>query len=210
MPKLRAHNLCVSLDGFSAGVDQRFEEPFGDIDRDGLTRWMWAAMEDRKNGKGGIDVDYLNRADENIGATIMGRNMFSPQRGPWEDESWRGWWGPNPPYHHPVYVRTHHLRPALTMDGGTVFHFTDADEEAVRDLAFDAAGGKDVRIGGGPSTVQAFLRAGLVDELHLAITPVLGGRGVRLLDNVADGIAGYRVAELVSSPAVAHAVLVRA
>jgi dihydrofolate reductase len=208
MPKLRAHNLTVSLDGFAAGTDQRLDAPFGD-GIDGLHAWMFAAMRDHADGRTGIDVDRVERSEENIGATIMGRHMFGPQRGPWQDESWTGWWGANPPYHHDVFVHTHHLRPSLTMEGGTTFHFTDEPVERVLERAFEAAGGRDVRIGGGPATVQQYLRAGLVDELHLAVVPLLVGRGERLLDNLADGIQGYQVAELVSSPAATHAVLTR-
>ncbi|MFD5075092.1 dihydrofolate reductase family protein [Streptomyces sp. NPDC058371] len=208
MPKLRAHNLTVSLDGFAAGTDQRLDAPFGD-GIDGLHAWMFAAMRDHADGRTGIDVDRVERSEENIGATIMGRHMFGPQRGPWQDESWTGWWGANPPYHHDVFVHTHHLRPSLTMEGGTTFHFTDEPVERVLERAFEAAGGRDVRIGGGPATVQQYLRAGLVDELHLAVVPLLVGRGERLLDNLADGVQGYQVAELVSSPAATHAVLTR-
>jgi dihydrofolate reductase len=208
MPKLRGHNLTVSLDGFGAGTDQRLDAPFGD-GIDGLHDWMFAAMEDHAAGRTGIDVDHVVRAEENIGATIMGRNMFGPQRGPWQDESWKGWWGANPPYHHDVFVHTHHLRPPFTMEGGTTFHFCDESEETVLRRAFEAAGGKDVRIGGGPATVQRYLRAGLIDELHLAIVPMLVGRGERLLDHLDAGVPGYKVADLVSSPTVVHAHLVR-
>ncbi|WP_438295319.1 dihydrofolate reductase family protein [Streptomyces sp. HUAS TT7] len=208
MPKLRAHNLTITLDGFAAGTDQRLDAPFGD-GVDGLHAWMFAAMRDRAEGRTGIDVDFVARSEENIGATIMGRNMFGPLRGPWQDESWTGWWGDNPPYHHDVFVRTHHLRPSLPMEGGTTFHFSDEPVETVLERAFDAAAGKDVRIGGGPDTVQQYLRAQLVDELHLAIAPMLAGRGERLLDHLGDGVDGYRVAELTSSAAVTHAVLVR-
>ncbi|MFF1717500.1 dihydrofolate reductase family protein [Streptomyces sp. NPDC058268] len=208
MPKVRVHNVTVSLDGFAAGPHQRLDEPFGD-NIEGLHDWMIAAMRDRADGKTGIDVEHIERSEENIGATIMGRNMFGPQRGPWQDESWRGWWGDNPPYHHDVFVHTHHVRPSLTMDGGTTFHFTDEPVETVLARAFEAAGGRDVRIGGGAATVQQYLRARLIDELHLVVVPLLVGRGERLLDNVADGIDGYRVAELVSSEAATHAHLTR-
>src|SRR3954451_9616510 len=170
---------------------------------------MIAAMRDRADGKSGVDVDFIDRSERHIGATIMGRNMFGPQRGPWEDESWQGWWGDNPPYHHDVFVHTHHLRPALEMAGGTTFHFTDEPVETVLRHAFDAAVGKDVRIGGGAAVIQQYLRARLVDELHLVIAPLLIGRGERLLDNLGEGIDGYRVAEQVSSPHVTHTVLVR-
>ncbi|MGW7071060.1 dihydrofolate reductase family protein [Streptomyces sp. NPDC054855] len=208
MPKVRVHNITVSLDGFAAGPHQRLDEPFGD-NIEGLHDWMVAAMRDRAEGKTGIDVDCIERSEENIGATIMGRNMFGPQRGPWQDESWRGWWGENPPYHHDVFVHTHHLRPPLAMEGGTTFHFTDEPVETVLARAFEAAAGRDVRIGGGSAVVQQYLRARLIDELHLVVVPLLVGRGERLLDDVADGIDGYRVTDLVSSAAATHAHLVR-
>ncbi|MEV3861313.1 dihydrofolate reductase family protein [Streptomyces sp. NPDC050095] len=208
MPKLRVHNVTVTLDGFTAGPHQRLEEPFGD-GVEGLHDWMVAAMRDRADGKSGIDVDFIERSEENVGATIMGRNMFGPQRGPWQDASWTGWWGDNPPYHHDVFVHTHHVRPSIPKDGGTTFHFTDEPLETVLRRAHEAADGRDVRLGGGAATIQQYLRAGLVDELHLVIVPLLAGSGERLLDNVADGVAGYRVTELVSSPAATHAVLTR-
>ncbi|MEV6703913.1 dihydrofolate reductase family protein [Streptomyces sp. NPDC051453] len=209
MPKLRVHNVTVSLDGFAAGTDQRMDAPFGDGIDDGLHDWMFAAMKDHADGKHGTDVDFVARSEDNIGATIMGRNMFGPYRGPWENEAWTGWWGDNPPFHHPVFVHTHHTRPSVSMKGGTDFHFTDEPLETVLARAYEAADGKDVRIGGGPATIQQYLRAGLVDELHLAIAPLLVGRGERLLDNLGEGVDGYEVVELVSSPAVTHARLVR-
>ncbi|MFE6752302.1 dihydrofolate reductase family protein [Streptomyces sp. NPDC057684] len=209
MPKLRVHNVTVSLDGFAAGTDQRMDAPFGDGIDDSLHDWMFAAMKDHADGKQGTDVDFVARSEDNIGATIMGRNMFGPCRGPWENEAWTGWWGDNPPFHHPVFVHTHHTRPSVSMKGGTDFHFTDEPVETVLARAYEAADGKDVRIGGGPATIQQYLRAGLVDELHLAIVPLLVGKGERLLDNLGDDVDGYEVVELVSSPAVTHARLVR-
>lgn len=209
MPKLRVHNVTVSLDGFAAGTDQRMDAPFGDGIDDGLHDWMFAAMKDHADGKQGVDVEFVARSEDNIGATIMGRNMFGPYRGPWENEAWTGWWGDNPPFHHPVFVHTHHPRPSVSMKGGTDFHFTDEPIETVLARAYEAADGKDVRIGGGPATIQQYLRAGLVDELHLAIVPLLVGKGERLLDNLGDGVDGYEVVELVSSPAATHARLVR-
>ncbi|MFD5118083.1 dihydrofolate reductase family protein [Streptomyces sp. NPDC058385] len=209
MPKLRVHNVTVSLDGFAAGTDQRMDAPFGDGIDDGLHDWMFAAMKDHADGKQGTDVDFVARSEDNIGATIMGRNMFGPYRGPWENEAWTGWWGDNPPFHHPVFVHTHHTRSSVSMKGGTDFHFTDEPIETVLARAYEAADGKDVRIGGGPATIQQYLRAGLVDELHLAVAPLLVGRGERLLDHLGDGVDGYEVVELVSSPAVTHARLVR-
>ncbi|MER7198909.1 deaminase [Streptomyces sp. CB01635] len=209
MPKLRVHNVTVSLDGFAAGTDQRMDAPFGDGIDDGLHDWMFAAMKDHADGKQGVDVEFVARSEDNIGATIMGRNMFGPYRGPWENEAWTGWWGDNPPFHHPVFVHTHHPRPSVSMKGGTDFHFTGEPVETVLARAYEAADGKDVRVGGGPATIQQYLRAGLVDELHLAIVPLLVGKGERLLDNLGDGVDGYEVVELVSSPAATHARLVR-
>ncbi|WP_329124233.1 dihydrofolate reductase family protein [Streptomyces sp. NBC_01465] len=208
MPKLRVHSLTVTLDGFAAGVDQSLDAPLG-TNVDGLHEWAFAAWRDLAEGKGGIDAEWIARGDENIGAHIMGRNMFGPVRGPWQDESWTGWWGENPPYHHDVFVHTHHLRPSVSMEGGTVFHFTDEPVETVLRRAFEAAGGQDVRIGGGPATIQQYLRAGLVDEIHVAVVPILAGRGERLFDNLGDALDDFRVAEVVSSPAVTHSLLVR-
>lgn len=169
---------------------------------------MFAAMRDRADGRTGIDVDHLERSEQNIGATIMGRNTFGPLRGPWEDESWTGW-GDNPPYHHDVFVHTRHVRPSLSLEGGTTFHFTDDPVETVLTRAFEAAAGKDVRLAGGPGTIRQYLRARLVNELHMAVAPLLGGRGERLLDDLGDAIDGYRVAEQVSSATVIHARLIR-
>ncbi|MFG3171127.1 dihydrofolate reductase family protein [Streptomyces sp. NPDC048200] len=208
MAKLRVHDITVSLDGYAAGPHQRLEHPLGE-GFDGMHDWMFAALRDLADGKGGVDVEYVARGEEDIGATIMGRNMFGPRRGPWEDESWTGWWGADPPFHHDVFVHTHHLRPSVAMEGGTTFHFTDETVETVLARAVEAAAGKDVRIGGGPSTVQQYLRAGLVDEMHLAVLPRLLGRVECLFGSLGDGIDGYRVAELVGSPTATHAVLVR-
>jgi dihydrofolate reductase len=139
----------------------------------------------------------------------MGRNMFGPIRGPWEDESWTGWWGDNPPYHTDVFVHTHHLRPALPMEGGTTFHFTDDSVEVVLERALKAADGQDVLIAGGASTVQQYLRAGLIDELHIVVAPILAGAGVRLFDNVADALGNYKVTRTAGSPKATHIEIVR-
>jgi dihydrofolate reductase len=203
MSELRVHNFSMSLDGYAAGPDQGPDAPLG-AGGERLHEWVFPA-----DGRPPVDEAFVARGIEGIGATIMGRNMFGPQRGPWEDESWRGWWGDNPPYHHDVFVHTHHLRPTLRMAGGTTFHFTDEPLETVLQRAFDAADGKDVRIGGGAAVIQQYLRAGLIDELHLVIAPMLIGRGERLFDNLGGGIDGYRVSELVGSPNVMHAILVR-
>ncbi|MCM2390670.1 dihydrofolate reductase family protein [Streptomyces albipurpureus] len=208
VPKLRVHHLTLSVDGYAAGPRQRLEAPFGD-GIDGLHDWMFAAMRDRANGRTGVDVDRLDLGEENIGATIMGRNMFGPVRGPWQDETWTGWWGDTPPYRHPVFVHTHHQRAALSMEGGTTFHFTDEPIETVLQRAFEAAAGKDVRIGGGPATIRQYLRAGLVDQLHLVIAPILVGRGERLFDGMGDALDGYRVVEQISSAAATHISLAR-
>src|SRR3954447_24831793 len=162
MAKVRVENFTITLDGYSTGLGQRMDAPFGDR-MEGLHDWMFAAFEDRDAGRGGIDAEQVSRHPEGSGATIMGRNMFGPFRGPWEDESWTGWWGPPPPYHHDVFVHTHHLRPDLAMEGGTTFHFTDEPVEKVLDRALTAAKGEDVVIGGGATTVQQYLRAGLID-----------------------------------------------
>jgi dihydrofolate reductase len=215
MAKLRVHNLAVSLDGYAAGPDQSRADPLG-VGGEALHEWVFATrfgreMMGQEGGGEGVDNDFLNRGVEGIGAHIMGRNMFGPIRGEWGDEQWKGWWGPEPPYHHPVFVLTHHAHPPIPMAGGTTFHFvTDGIEQAL-DRAFAAAGGLDVRIGGGASTVQQYLRAGLVDELHIAIAPVLLGSGERLFDNLdgLDGLDGYEVAEHVPTATVTHARIVR-
>ena len=210
------HNFAVSVDGFAAGPDQGVDDPLG-VGGRRLHEWVFAtptgaAMLGLDPGvarERSIDDDYLARGEEGIGATIMGRNMFGPVRGPWPDEEWKGWWGDEPPYHHPVFVLTHHPRPPLTMAGGTTFHFVDDTIATVAEQAFAAAAGGDVRLGGGVSTVRAYLRAGLVDEVHLAIVPVLLGRGERLFEGLDDLADRYDCVELVAGPSVAHVRLAR-
>ncbi|MEU3471677.1 dihydrofolate reductase family protein [Rhodococcus sp. NPDC006774] len=175
---LRVHNLSVSLDGFAAGPDQSQDNPMG-VDGMALHQWVFADRSDTEDPD--TDQRMLDLGTENIGATIMGRNMFGPVRGEWPDYSWRGWWGKEPPYHHPVFVLTHHPRPPLEMVG-TTFHFTDDPIETVLDRAHEAAAGKDVRLGGGASTVRQYLKAGLVDHLHLAVSPVILGAGEPIYD----------------------------
>jgi dihydrofolate reductase len=207
LPKLRVRNLSMSLDGYVAGPNQSIDNPLGE----GGTRlheWVFETRSGRRmigtdGGATGIDDDFIARADGGIGATIMGRNMFGPVRGPWPNEEWTGWWGDNPPYHHPVFVLTHHARPSVEMEGGTTFHFVEDGIQAALDRAFDAAGGDDVRLGGGASTVQQYIRAGLLDELHLAIVPVLLGSGERLFDKL-ERAEGLECGEHVCSPAVSH------
>lgn len=210
MAKLRVHQLSISLDGFAAGPHQSLEDPLG-VGGEALHEWMFAAL-----AGGGEERDRAAVAarTDNIGATIMGRNMFGPIRGGWPAEgelaSWRGWWGDDPPYHHDVFVLTHHPHPDIPMAGGTTFRFVTDGIEVALERAFAAAAGQDVVLGGGASTIQQYLRAGLVDEMHVAIVPVLLGGGERLLDNLDGAVDGYRCAELVSTAAVAHARLVRA
>jgi dihydrofolate reductase len=208
MAQVRVENFTITTDGFGAGLGQRLEEPFGD-GMEGLHDWMFAAQEDKAAGKGGIDAEQVGRFEEGIGATIMGRNMFGPIRGPWADESWTGWWGDNPPYHHDTFVLTHHRRPSLPMEGGTTFHFTDEPVDVVLERAFEAANGKDVLIAGGPSTVQQYLRAGLIDVMHIVVAPILAGTGERLFDNVADALGNYKVSKTVTSSRATHIEIVR-
>ncbi len=213
MPKLRVHNFSVSLDGYAAGPAQSLDHPLG-VRGPELHEWVFETRTGRRmigedGGDEGVDDRFIASGDEGIGATVMGRNMFGPIRGPWGDSDWTGWWGDNPPYHHPVFVLTHHPRPPITMAGGTTFHFVDDGIEAALQRAFDAAGGQDVRLGGGVATIQQYLRAGLIDELHLAIVPVLLGGGERLFDHLDGGPEGYECVELVASPSVAHVRLAR-
>jgi dihydrofolate reductase len=168
----------------------------------------WREGTGEGGGEPGREDDLVAARMEGVGATVMGRNMFGPIRGPWGDEDWRGWWGDDPPYHHPVFVLTHHPHDPIEMQGGTTFHFVDAGIEAALEQAFAAAGGADVVLGGGASTIQQYLRAGLVDELHVAVSPVLLGGGERLFDGLG-ALPGYECAEIVASPRAAHFRLVR-
>jgi dihydrofolate reductase len=210
MPRVRVHNFSISLDGYAAGPSQSRDDPLG-VGGHRLHEWVFATRSGRRmlgqdGGDTGLDDTFITRGDAGIGATIMGRNMFGPIRGPWGADPWTGWWGDDPPYHHPVFVLTHHPRPSITMQGGTTFHFIDGGIEAALREALDAAQGRDVRIGGGASTIQQYLRAGLIDDLHLAIVPTLLGSGERLFDG---SWAGYQCVEFVSSPSVAHVRLSR-
>jgi dihydrofolate reductase len=215
MPKLRVHNFAMSVDGYVAGPDQSVDNPLG-VGGTRLHEWIFQTATGRRMMgqdvgdaiEGPADV-FVAQGDENIGATVMGRNMFGPIRGGWDGDEWKGWWGPNPPYHHPVFVLTHHPRPPITMEGGTTFNFVDDGIEAALERAFEAADGADVRLGGGASAVQQYLRAGLIDELHVAIVPILLCRGERLFDNLDGGPDGYDRVEFVSSPSVTHARFVR-
>ncbi|MEO6712378.1 MAG: dihydrofolate reductase family protein [Mycobacteriales bacterium] len=212
MPKLRVHNLAMSLDGYVAGPGQGLDTPLG-VGGEALHTWVFEtrtgkAMMGSDGGETGVDDDFLAAGEVGIGATIMGRNMFGPVRGPWPNDEWKGWWGDEPPYHHPVFVLTQHPRAPLEMTGGTTFHFVQDSIGAVLERAFEAAGGNDVRLGGGASTVQQYLRAGLIDEMHVAVVPVLLGAGERLFER--SGVpAGYDRVEFVSSPKVGHFRLIK-
>jgi dihydrofolate reductase len=217
MPRLRVHNFSISLDGYGAGPDQSLADPLGVGGLD-LHQWLLptrtfgrlvgdAAL--AAAGETGIDDDFVAGGIDGIGATIMGRNMFGPIRGDWPDERWTGWWGDDPPFHHPVFILTHYPRRSVTMEGGTTFHFVTDGIRAALDRAFEAAGGQDVRLGGGVSTIQQYLRAGLIDHLHIAIVPILLGCGERLLDGLAE-IAPRYTATFTPSRTVVHAVIIRA
>jgi dihydrofolate reductase len=208
MARVRVHSFSMSLDGYVAGPDQSVENPLGQGAMR-LHEWVFKTrffqeMVGGDGGEAGLDDDYARQRVDGVGASIMGRNMFGPVRGPWGDEDWRGWWGPNPPFHHPVFVLTHHARPPIEMEGGTTFHFTDEAIEAVLERARDAAGGKDVLIGGGAATVRQYLQAGLIDEIHLAVVPVLLGSGERLFDDIGVDADDYRCVEHASSDEVTH------
>jgi dihydrofolate reductase len=213
MAKVRVHNFSISLDGYGAGADQSVEHPLG-VGGNSLHTWVFKTragrqMLDQPGGDEGVDNDFWMRGDERIGATVMGRNMFGPIRGAWGDEEWKGWWGDEPPYHHPVFVLTHHPHDPIPMDGGTTFHFVTDGIEAALEQAVAAAGGQDVRIGGGVATIQQYLAAGLVDELHVAMAPVLLGAGERLFDNLHGAETRYGCVKLVSTPNVVHVQIAR-
>ncbi len=215
MPKLRVHNFSISLDGYAAGPHQDLEHPIG-VGGSHLHEWVFRTDTGRRligeavnETTDGIDDRFMRDGIDGIGATIMGRNMFGPVRGGWPDEEWTGWWGDEPPYHHPVFVLTHHDRPSFDMAGGTTFSFVTDGIDAALDRAFDAADGLDVRLGGGASAVQQYLRAGLVDELHLVIVPVLLGGGERLFTDGVVAADGYSCLEMVGSDDVTHVRLAR-
>ena len=213
MAKLRVQCFALSLDGYGAGREQSVKNPLG-VGGETLHQWFvptrtFQAMLGKGGGTTGPDDDFAARSFANIGAWILGRNMFGPIRGPWPDEAWKGWWGDNPPYHVPVFVLTHYARPSISMAGGTTFHFVTDGIEAALERAFEAAGGKDVRLGGGVATIQEYLWAGLIDEMHLAIAPVLLGSGEHLLDGIDLTKLGFTCSEHVPTPNATHVVLTR-
>ena len=214
MARLRVESFTISLDGYGAGPGQNLANPLG-VGGFGLHGWAMTTPTFKKRvfgqdgGEEGVDEDFAQRGFRNFGAEIMGRNMFGPVRGPWPDKEWRGWWGEEPPFHAPVFVLTHHARAPLKMRGGTTFHFvTDGIHEALR-RAKIAAGDKDVRLGGGVATIREYLGEGLIDELHLAVSPVLLGSGEVLLAGIDLPKLGYKVAQYAPSAHAAHIVITR-
>jgi dihydrofolate reductase len=213
MSKLRVNCFAVSLDGFGAGPDQSLDNPLG-VGGMSLHQWFlptrtFQKMQGNADGTTGVDNDFAERGMQGLGAWILGRNMFGPIRGDWPDDQWKGWWGDNPPYHTPVFVLTHHARPSIEMAGGTTFHFVTDGIHAALQRAKDAAGGLDVRLGGGPATLRQYLQAGLIDEMHVAISPVLLGCGESLFADIDMLKLGYRCTEHVATPAAMHVVLRR-
>ncbi len=213
MPKLRVHAFALSIDGYGAGPNQDLDHPLG-VGGMALHHWAFATrtfcqMHGKDGGTTGTDDEFVARGFNNIGAWILGRNMFGPIRGPWPDDSWKGWWGDNPPYHTPVFVLTHHARDSIAMAGGTTFHFVTDGIYAALQRAADAANGRDIRLGGGVATIRQYLRARLIDEMHLAISPVLLGSGEHLLADIDTPELGYQCVEHVPTQNTTHIVLAR-
>jgi dihydrofolate reductase len=213
VPKLRVAAFSVSLDGYGAGPDQSLDNPLG-VGGKTLHEWAFAtktfrAMFGQEGGATGVDNDFAARSFENVGSWILGRNMFGPVRGPWPDENWKGWWGDTPPYHCDVFVLTHHARAPIEMKGGTVFHFVTDGADAALKRAMKAAGGRDVRVGGGAATIRQYLQAGAIDEMHLAFAPVFMGKGENLLAGIDLPGLGYRVGEKVATELATHVVLTK-
>jgi dihydrofolate reductase len=211
MSKLRVQSFTISLDGYGAGPGQDVQNPLG-VGGEALHEWVVATrtfrqMVGQEGGTTGTDDEFAARGFDNIGAWIMGRNMFGPVRGSWPDDSWKGWWGDNPPYHCPVFVLTKHPRTSFTMDGGTTFHFvTDGIHVALKRAA-EAANGRDIRLGGGVATIRQYLRAGLLDEMHLAISPILLGSGEHLLAGIDAPTLGYQCTKHVPTTNATHIIL---
>jgi dihydrofolate reductase len=213
MGQVRVESFAISLDGYGAGPDQDINHGLG-LGGEDLHQWFIPTRTfQRTHGSGdgttGVDDDFAARGFRNIGAWILGRNMFGPIRGPWPDLNWKGWWGDNPPYHVPVFVLTHYARPPLEMEGKTTFHFVTGGIHEALSRAREAANGLDVRIGGGPNVIQQYLREALIDELHIAISPVLLGRGERLFEGVDLRALGYKCVQFAASEKAAHVVIRR-
>jgi dihydrofolate reductase len=209
--KVTVLSFGVSLDGFSAGPRQDLQNPLG-VGGPALFEWffntrVWRQMHGQEGGETGVDNRMAERGFAGIGAWILGRNMFGPVRGPWPDESWKGWWGEEPPYHVPVFVLTHHPRPPLRMKGGTEFRFVTEGIHAALEQAKAAAGTADVRIGGGVSTVRQYLQARLVDELHFALRPVFMGAGEHLWQGLDIQGLGYECAEVIAGERATHLIM---
>jgi len=213
MTKLRVHAFSTSLDGYGAGPGQDLDNPLG-VGGLGLHEWIFPTrsfyqMQGREEGESGVDDDFVVRSTANLGAWIMGRNMFGPIRGDWPDDSWTGWWGEDLPYHVPVFVLTNHARPPVTMQGGTTFYFVTEGIHAALQQARAAANGQDIRLGGGINTIRQYLQAGLIDELHIAIAPVLLGVGEHLLAGIDTPALGYKCTEHVTTVKATHFVLTK-
>ncbi len=212
MTQVRVESFTVSIDGYGAGPNQDINNPLGVGGAD-LHQWLFPtltlqqALFGKDEGTTGVDNDFAARGFRNVGAWILGRNMFDPNRGAWPDMDWKGWWGDNPPYHAPAFILTHHARPSIEMEGGTTFHFITGGIGEALNSAREAADGKDVRIVGGVNTIQQYLREGLIDEMHIAISPVLLGSGERLFEGVNLRTLGYECIEYVPSEKATHIVL---
>ena len=213
MPRLLVRNFSISLDGYAAAPHQDLDNPLG-VGGGQLHEWIFATrsgnqMIGQEGGSEGLDDQFFSARQSGVGATIMGRNMFGPVRGPWGESEWTGWWGEEPPFHHPVFILTHQPHAPIEMLGGTTFHFVDAGIEAALGAAFEAAGDRDVLVGGGAATIRQCLRASLIDEMHIVIVPVLLGSGERLFDDLGPSTGNYRCVEHVCSPAVTHVRIAR-
>jgi dihydrofolate reductase len=214
MPKVRVSSFAISLEGYGAGPRQDINNPLG-VGGPELFEWFfatrtWREMHGNEGGSTDIDDEWAKRGMENVGAWILGRNMFGPIRGAWPDETWQGWWGDTPPYQVPVFVLTHHPRRSIEMKGGTTFHFVTEGIHAALERATNAAGASDVRIGGGVATIRQYLQAGLIDELHLAARPILLGSGENLFAGIDMAALGYRCTKHVSTDLATHIVLAKA
>ena len=211
MSKVKVTAFSVSMDGYGAGLDQSKENPLGRRGEE-LHEWifptrMFQKMYGTEEGMKGVDNDFAEKSFENLGAWIMGRNMFGPIRGPWPNDEWKGWWGENPPYHVPVFVLTNHARASVSMKGGTVFHFVTDGIESALEKAIKSANGKDIRIGGGTSTIRQFLQAGHIDEMHLAFSPVFLGAGEHLFAGIDLPRLGFMVTQTVYGERATHVIL---
>jgi len=209
--KLRVQSFAVSVDGYGAGPNQNLQNPLG-VGGPELMEWflhtrVWRRMHGHDDGEAGVDNEIAEQGFDGIGAWILGRNMFGPVRGPWPDDSWKGWWGEEPPYHTPVFVLTHHPRPPLKMAGGTEFHFVTTGIRAALEQAVAAAAGRDVRLGGGVATIREYLQAGLLDELHLALRPVLLGAGESLFSGIDMRTLGYECTKSIAGERATHVFL---